>query len=37
MADVAAALLLPEALAEMAKARAGAEALYAVTDEVVAA
>ncbi|MEM8850711.1 MAG: acyl-CoA dehydrogenase, partial [Pseudomonadota bacterium] len=37
LADVAAAMLLPEALAEMAKARSGAEALYAVTDDVVAA
>ncbi|MEM7641290.1 MAG: acyl-CoA dehydrogenase [Pseudomonadota bacterium] len=37
LADVAAAILLPEALAEMAKARSGAEALYAVSDDVVAA
>jgi alkylation response protein AidB-like acyl-CoA dehydrogenase len=37
MADVAVSMLLPEALAEMAKARSGAGALYAVTDEMVAA
>ncbi|MEM7487535.1 MAG: acyl-CoA dehydrogenase [Pseudomonadota bacterium] len=37
LADVAASMLLPEALAEMAKARSGAEALYAVSDDVVAA
>jgi alkylation response protein AidB-like acyl-CoA dehydrogenase len=37
LADVAAALLLPEATAEMAKARAGAAGLYAVGDDVVAA
>ncbi|TFL17338.1 acyl-CoA dehydrogenase [Jannaschia formosa] len=37
MADVAVSMLLPEATAEMAKARAGAAALYAVSDDVVAA
>jgi alkylation response protein AidB-like acyl-CoA dehydrogenase len=37
LADVAVATLLPEAAAEMAKARAGAAALYAVSDDMVAA
>jgi alkylation response protein AidB-like acyl-CoA dehydrogenase len=37
LADVAAAMLLPEAMAEMAKARAGADPLFAVSDDVVAA
>ncbi|PWJ10329.1 acyl-CoA dehydrogenase [Jannaschia seohaensis] len=37
LAEVAVSMLLPEALAEMAKARSGAEVLYAVSDEVVAA
>ncbi len=37
LADVAAAMLLPEAMAEMAKARSGAGALFAVSDDVVAA
>ena len=37
LAEVAASVLLPEAMAEMAKARAGAAGLYAVSDEMVAA
>ncbi|GIT90840.1 acyl-CoA dehydrogenase [Jannaschia pagri] len=37
LARFAVARLLPEALAEMAKARTGAEELYAVSDEVIAA
>ncbi|WP_371155226.1 acyl-CoA dehydrogenase [Jannaschia sp. 2305UL9-9] len=37
VARVATARLLPEAMAEMAKARSGAEALYAVSSDVIAA